>query len=152
MKELINKYGLIVLSIIAIIALFFPMASVTIDTGWYDSTMSVSGFDVAFQKYYPILLIVGPAGIIAAHFLNQLQAYKKKLMFLSPIVGVIVTVATYFTAVNVASAGDSEYADVTASMGTGGVLCLIAHIATGLLVYLQNKEEINALVGQLKNK
>lgn len=143
---MIKKYGVIALCAIALISLFFPMASVSIDSDYYESTTSVSGFTVALQGYVAMLLIVGPIAIAAADYVAQIKPFKKLIMLAAPAVCIIVTFIAFLQAKGIAAGADSGWVDVSASMGFGGVLCLISHI--GILVFgiIENKDTIMSYI------
>ena len=151
--ELIKKYKnyiIIALCALALISLFLPMATITAENEYADSSQSVTGFTIAFSRYYPILLILGPIALAISEYLPQLKPYKKRLTLAVPVVCIIITVISLLTASSVASAFDSEYADVSSSIGIGAILGIIAHLGIGILGFLDHKEEIMELTKKSK--
>jgi len=152
--ELIKKYGIKALCLIALIALFLPMATVNLESDIYDNSTSLSGFTVAFQGYICMLLIVGPIAIIAADYIAIVKRLKALVQVGVSILGIILTFVGYAQASKIASAGQSAgmgFVDCTAKIGFGGILCIIAYIGIlGITLFFQKneiKENINALKG-----
>ena len=86
--EIIKKYGVKILCLIALIALFLPMASVTVSSDYTDDYVTnISGFTVAFQGYICMLLIAGPIAIVAADYI----AIVCGVLFLVPATGLTQT-------------------------------------------------------------
>lgn len=149
--EIIKKYGIKVVCVVALIALFFPMA--TVEVGSYYST-SLSGFTVAFQGYICMLLIVGPIAIVASDYIAIVKRLKALVQVGVSILGIILTFVGYLQASNIAAVGQSAgmgYVDCEASFGFGGILCIIAYIAIfAMTIFFQKnelKENIDALKG-----
>ena len=146
----VKKYLLLILCVLAIVALFLPFATITAENDYASASASVSGFQVAFQRFIPLVLIVGPVALALTDFIDKLKPFKKILMLASPAACIIVAIVSYFLAAGVASSASSAYADVSASFGLGGILCSLVHLAIGVLGYLENKEEIKAFLNKKK--
>ena len=150
--QIIKKYGLLILCVIALIALFLPMATISIESDYVDyvDTVSVSGFKVAFKGYISLLLIVAPVLLIASDYVPKFKARKKLIMLIAPIVCIVVTFIAYLQSAGIAGMAENGYAERNASIGIGGILCILAYIGIGILGFLENKDEILALAK--KNK
>lgn len=145
--EFVKKNLLKILCVIALIALFFPMATVSIENDYYDAEVEVvSGLTAAFQGYVALLLIVGPIALIAADYLENIKQYKPIMVLAVPVICIIVTFVAYLQASSIAAIADNAYVDVTSNLGFGGVLCIIAHIGIAIVGFLENKEEIMAML------
>lgn len=144
--EIVKKYLLKILCVVALVALFFPMAIVTVEGGYNSEEVVVSGFMAAFQGYIAMLLIVGPIVIIAADYIEAIEDYKPIMTVAIPVVCIIVTFVAYLQAAGLAAVADNPYVDCTSSLGFGGVLCLIAHIGIAVVGYLENKDAIKAMI------
>lgn len=148
--EYIKKYGVMAMCVTALIALFFPMA--TVEVGDYYST-SLSGFTVAFQGYICMLLIAGPVAILLADYLPNIKQYKALIQVAVSVLGVILTFVGYLQASNIAAAGESAgmgYVDCEASFGFGGILCILAYIAILVLTVLFQRAELKENIETLK--
>ena len=145
--EIVKKYLLKILCVVALIALFFPMATVSVENDYYDAEVQVvSGLTAAFQGYIAMLLIVGPIAIIAVDYIENLKQYKHIMVLAIPAVCIIVTFIAYLQASKIAAIADNAYVDVTSNFGFGGILCLIAHVGIAIVGYLENKEAIKAMI------
>ena len=151
--ELIKKYGIKALCIIALIALFLPMATVNLESDYYDNSTSLSGFTVAFQGYICMLLIVGPIAIFAADYIAIVKRLKALVQAGVSILGVILTFVGYLQASKIASAGQAAgmgFVDCEASIGFGGILCIIAYIGILAITLLFQKDELTENINALK--
>ena len=152
--ELIKKYGIKICCALALIALFLPMATVTISNDYTgDISQSLSGFTVAFQGYVCMLLIVGPAAIIAAEYIEVVKKLKALVQCGVSLIGIILTFVGYLQASNIAGAAESVsmgYAEVNASMGFGGILCIISYVAILAITLLFDRNELKANIAALK--
>lgn len=157
--EIIKKHGIKILCAIALIALFLPMASITVGSDYadYENTTNISGFTVAFQGYICMLLIVGPVAIVAADYIAIVKRLRALVQAGVSVLGVILTFVGYLQANNIAAAGDAGgmgFVDVEASLGFGGILCIIAYVGILAITLLFQKDElienINALKGTSK--
>ena len=76
--EIVKKWGIAILCVVALIALFLPMATIetTTDYEFLDSSTSISGFTVAFQGYVCLVLIVGPVVILEADYIELAKKIK----------------------------------------------------------------------------
>lgn len=149
--ELIKKYGIKLFCALALIALFLPMATVSIPD--MDYSESLSGFTVAFQGYVCMLLIVGPAAIIAAEYIELVKKLKALVQCGVSLLGIILTFVGYLQASNIAGAAESAgmgVVDVEASMGFGGILCIISYVAILAITVLFQKDELKANIAALK--
>ena len=148
--ELIKKHLVKILCAAALIALFFPMATLRIESNYgnYAEEISVSGFTVAFQGYLAMLLILGPVALIAADFVEALEPHRHLLAVGAPALCILVTVIAYFQASGIAAASSNAYVETTSSLGFGGILCLLCHIAIGILGYLEHKEPLKKMLGK----
>lgn len=144
--EYIKKYGVQVLSVIALIALFFPMASVTVEGGYMEQTTSVSGLTCALQGYIAMILFLGPLALLFIDFLPKYKPHKNILTLLVPVICIIIVFIAYSQASGFASVADNEYVECYSSLGFGGYLCLIAHIGTLVFGLYNNKELITNLI------
>lgn len=147
--ELIKKYAVKVLCVVALIALFFPMVTVSVEDA--DST-SLSGIAIAFQGYLSMVLIFGPLAILAVGFVEKFKGMQTLVQAGIGALCIVFTFVGYLQGSSIAMAADAAgggYVDVSASFGFGGVLCLICHIgilACTLLFQLPElKEELKAL-------
>ena len=148
--EIIKKYGIKILSALALIALFFPMA--TVEVGSFYST-SLSGFTIAFQGYICLLLIVGPAVIIAADYISIIKKFNALVQCGVSVLGIILTFVGYLQASKIAAAGESAgmgFVDCDASFGFGGILCILCYIGILVLTVLYQKDELKANIEALK--
>jgi hypothetical protein len=148
--EIIKKYGIKLLSAVALLALFFPMA--TVEVGNYAST-SLSGLTVAFQGYICMLLIVGPVVIIASDYIKIVKTLKALVQCAASVLGIILTFVGYLQASNIAAASESVglgYVECDASLGFGGILCIISYIAIIVITLLFQKDELKANIEMLK--
>ena len=155
--EYVKKYGIKVLCLVALVALFLPMASVSVESDYYDNSTNISGLTVAFQGYICLLLIVGPVAIIAADYIAIVKRLKALVQAGVSVIGVILTFVGYLQASSIASAGQAAgmgYVDCEASLGFGGILCIVAYIGILAITLLFQKDElmenINALKGAAK--
>lgn len=140
--EKIKKYLVIVLCAVALVALLMPYASVVVEVdafGYSDeSATSVSGLTVAFQGYVALILIIGPAALIAANLgiVPVLKRMEEALLIVVPIISFIIALIAYAQAsgIAVSSGGGEDYGVYTyAKLGIGAILIIICNI--GLLVY-----------------
>lgn len=153
--EIVKKWGIAILCVVALIALFLPMATIetTTDYEFLDSSTSISGFTVAFQGYVCMVLIVGPVVILAADYIALAKKLKAVLQAGVSVLGILLTFVGYLQASKIAAAGDAVgmgYADVEASLGIGGVLCLICYAGILVLTLLFQKDELKKNVEELK--
>ena len=153
--EIIKKHGVKILCLIALIALFFPMASITVSSAYTDDYVTnISGFTVAFQGYICMLLIVGPIAIVAADYISIVKRLKAVFQTGVSVLGIILTFVGYLQANKIAAAGDAVgmgYADSEAAIGFGGILCLIAYIGVLAITVLFQKEELVENINALKS-
>lgn len=156
--EQIKKYGIKILCVIALIALFLPMASVTVSSDFTDDyATNISGFTVAFQGYICMLLIVGPAAIVAADYIAIVKRLRALVQAGVSVLGIVLTFVGYLQASKIAAAGQAAgmgYADCEAAIGFGGILCIVAYVGILAITVLFQKDElvenINALKGASK--
>lgn len=156
--EMIKKYGITAVCILAIVALFLPMASVEVSTdygfGEYNAEpVNLSGFEVALQGYVCMLLIVGPVLILAANYIELVKKFKAIIQTGVSALGIILTFVGYLQASSIAS--DAQmfgmgYVDCEASIGFGGILCIVAYLSMLALTVLFQKEELRENVMAFK--
>ena len=151
--EIVKKYGIKILCAIALFALFLPMATVTVGSDFYDSTTSLSGFTVAFQGYICMLLIVGPIALFAADYIPAVKRLKALVQAGVSVIGVILTFVGYLQASKIAAAGQAAgmgFVDCEASLGFGGILCIISYIGILAITLLFQKDELAENIKALK--
>ena len=153
--EMIKKYGVMILCALAFIALFLPMASVTVSSDYtdYENTQTISGFTVAFQGYICMLLIAGPIAIIGADYIAIVKRLKALVQAGVSVICIILTFIGYGQASKIASAAQSVgagYADCEAAMGIGGILCIVAYVGILALTLLFQKKELTENIGAVK--
>lgn len=145
MKKLVNEHAITILCVISIIALFMPMFSVVTSMDvWGETsseTMTISGFEVMQEDKIGMLLVVGPAILIAMNYVKQLQKYKGILAIAAPLVCIVSFIACMIYAKNGnITAGESGIfrVDVKIKLAFGGLLALLSYLATtvgGAVVY-----------------
>lgn len=153
--EKIKKYGITGFSIIALIALFFPMATVEINGDYVHSSLSLSGFAIAFQGYICMILIVGPLAILAADWIPFVKKLKALVQAGVAVLGIILTFIGYSQAQSIAAASQAAgmgTVDCTSALGFGGILCLISYAAILVLTVLFQKNKLTDDINNLKNK
>lgn len=151
--EMIKKYGIKVLCVIALIALFLPMAKVTLTSDYIDAETSLSGLTVALKGYICMLLIVGPVAIIAADYIAKVKRLKALVQAGVAVIGIALTFVGYLQASKIAAAGQAAgmgYVDCEASLGIGGILCIAAYIGILAMTLLFQKEELQENVQAVK--
>lgn len=153
--EIIKKYGIKALCLLAFVALFLPMAKVTVEGSYgYSQSISVNGFQIAFRGYICILLILGPAAIIAADYVAVMKKFQALIQVGVAALGIILSFVGYAQSSKIAAAGQAAgmgYADVQASLGFGAILCIIAYIGIlGMTIFFQ-KDAIKNNIDTLKN-
>lgn len=140
--EKIKKYLVVILCAVSLIALLMPYASVVIEVdvwGYSDeSSTTVSGLTVAFQGYVALILIIGPAALIAANLgiVPILKKMEEALLIVVPVISFIIALIAYAQASGIAVSGGGyeDYGVYTyAKLGIGAILIIICNI--GLLVY-----------------
>ena len=104
-----------------------------------------------------MLLIVGPIAIFAADYIAIVKRLKALVQAGVSILGVILTFVGYLQASKIASAGQAAgmgFVDCEATIGFGGILCIIAYVGILAITLLFQKDElvenINALKGASK--
>lgn len=148
--EYVKKYGIKVLCAVALIALFLPMASVSV--GSY-SEISLSGLTVAFQGYICLLLIVGPVVVIAADYIAAAKRLKALVQAGVAVLGIVLTFVGYLQASKIAAASQAAsggYVDCEASLAFGGILCLVAYAGILVITVLFQKDELKENISALK--
>ncbi len=152
--EIAKKYLDKILCLVALIALFFPMAKITTEAVGHESATTISGFSVALGGYIGILLILGPIALIVADFVAQLKTLKPILSVAVPIVCLIVTLVAFLQAAGIAAAANSAGSwagvETSSSLGFGAILTILSHLALGVIGYLANKDTLRALLKKEK--
>ena len=171
-KQIIKKNLLTILCAIAIIALFLPLLSWTVENDYADMSQSITGFQVANQKFLGYLLLLGPAILIAMNYVEKLQKHKPILGIAVPIILILVLIIVFFQAKAIATAGNAAVGavesgfggflgedfdsgvDIKVSIGIGMIISAISYIAMAVLgfkTYGNSAEvqQIRASVGKL---
>lgn len=156
--ELVKKFGVKALCALALVALFLPMATIELSASGlvnYSKSTSLSGLTVALQGYVCMLLIVGPAAIIAADYIAVVKKLRALVQAGVAVLGIILTFVGYAQASDIAAAGSAAgmgQVKVEASLDIGGILCLVAYVGILVLTILWQKQELMENIAQLKSK
>ena len=156
--ELVKKFGVKALSALALVALFLPMATIELSASGlvnYSKSTSLSGLTVALQGYVCMLVIVGPAAIIAADYIAVVKKLRALVQAGVAVLGIILTFVGYAQASDIAAAGSAAgmgQVKVEASLDVGGILCLVAYVGILVLTILWQKQELMENIAQLKSK
>ncbi len=143
--EIIKKHGIKTLCLVALIALFLPMSTVTVDYAYDSWSTSLSGFTIAFQGYVCMLLIVGPVAIVGANYFVIVKRLKALVQVGVSVLCIILTFVGYLQASNIAAAGQAVgggFVDCSATLGFGGILCLLSYVGICVITVLFQKAEL----------
>lgn len=150
--EMVKKYGIKALSAVALIALFLPMASVSVGS-FYEA--SYSGMDIAFEKYLCILLILAPIAIVAADYVAAMKKLQPLIQIGCSVIGIILTFVGYSQATDIAEAGNKVgmgFVTCEASIGFGSILGIIAYVGIIVVTVMFQKDELKANIESLKGR
>ena len=155
--EIVKKHGVKILAAIALIALFFPMASIEVGVSMFgysaSQSVTVSGMDVAFEKYLGLLLIVAPIAIVAADYVASMKKFRVLLQAAASALGILFYFVSYLQAGDAASQANSMlsgYGSVDTSIGFGTILGLLAYAGINALIVVYEKDELMANIDTLK--
>lgn len=139
MKKINNRYLLIGLCAVSIIALFLPFLTVSaeVDIMGYSggSKQSTTGFTAIQEGFFGILLLVGPVVLALLDFIKPLEKYKRILSVAIPVACFVDLIIIIFQA-NSASfnAGGGGFGvEANVSIGIGAILAGLSYIACALL-------------------
>ena len=155
--EIVKKHGVKILAAIALIALFLPMASIEVGVSMFgysaSQSVTVSGMDVAVEKYLGLLLIVAPIAIVAADYVASMKKFRVLLQAAASALGILFYFVSYLQAGDAASQANSMlsgYGSVDTSIGFGTILGLLAYAGIIALIVVYEKDELMANIDTLK--
>lgn len=132
MKEIWKQHQTAILCVVAILALAFPLISVTTDY----SDVSITGFAAIENSLFALLLIILPFGLGASKYLAPLKKYQAMLKKLIPIFCILLLILVFFTCKSAATAGSDAFGglvDIEVKVGTGAILAFLSYIVLGVL-------------------
>lgn len=132
MKEIWKQHQTAILCVVAILALAFPLISVTTDY----SDVSITGFAAIENSLFALLLIILPFGLGASKYLAPLKKYQVMLKKLIPIFCMLLLILVFFTCKSAATAGADAFGglvDIEVKIGTGAILAFLSYIVLGIL-------------------
>lgn len=130
----IQKNLLTILCVIAIAAMALPLCSVSvsIDSDFIssDSSTSMTGFAAMSESFFAILLVAGPAILIAMNYIKKLEAYQGLLVTAVPLICILSLIFVLFEAKsgNVASQAAGYGMEVKVRAGIGAILDFAAYL------------------------
>lgn len=130
--DFIKKHLLSILCIIAIISLFLPFATVTVEFFGYEESNSASGFDAANEGILGYLLFLAPILLIAMNYIKQLEKHRGILSLTVPATCLLVLIIVFFQARSVATDG-ADLVDISVSVGFGTILAAVCYIGMGIV-------------------
>lgn len=136
--EFLKKNLLSIICIIAIIALFLPFISVTVDVWddvWdYEETTHISGFDAAKEGFLGYILFLAPILLIAMNYIKALEKYRGILSIATPAFSMLILIIVCFQAKSYGAGDvDTEFLDVAWNLGIGPFIAGLSYVAAGIV-------------------
>ena len=130
-NDTIKKNGANILSVLAIIALFFPI--LTIDTGMNMFGVSasdsryVNGLDLVFgEDMLWLFLLIAPVALLATPYVDILKKYEYVLSVVIPIVALLIIIQTFLFFGSFGSSGG--FVDIEVGVSLGGYFILACYV------------------------
>ncbi|MDO4988050.1 MAG: hypothetical protein Q4E17_03335 [Synergistes sp.] len=129
MKAILKAHALSIFSVIAVIALAFTFATITVKVPLLDvaKSRSVSGFDTLDISSLGLILIAGPILVAVMNYIKALTPYKGKLAIIIPIICILCVVYIFMRVKETGIV--SEYGSISASPGFGLILAFLSYVA-----------------------
>ena len=147
MKSFMMKRGIVVLSILAILALVLPFANVSYNVSIMGTSSggkeSVSGFAILGDGIVGWALIIGPMILVALNYVRILDNYKKILSVAIPAICLLLVIINLLYAKSlVLSAGSVDVLSVKSrtSIGIGAIALVLCYLG---IAYIGLKKDYN---------
>ena len=146
-KELIKQHLVTILCVIAILALAFPLITISND---YTGDTSVTGFGAIEHSAFSLLLIVLPIILAASMYLKPLEKFRPILSIGVPVFCLLLLILVYFSCRSGAAGGAdmfSDYVDIDVKIGPCAIIAALSYLALGFLGLKNAKGTISASNG-----
>ena len=131
-KELLKEHLVTILCVISILALAFPL--ITISSDWSDE--SITGYGSIEHSALGSLLIILPVVLATCKYIKPLEKFAPIFSVGIPVICLLLLVLVFFTCRSGAAGGAdifSDYVDIDVKIGFGAILAALSYIALGVV-------------------
>lgn len=147
-KEVLKQHLITILCVIAILALAFPLVSISSD---YGGTSSITGFAAIEHSFFALLLIILPVILAASNYLKPLEPFKRILSLGVPVFCLLLLILVFFSCKSVLSGGADAAAafgvDIDVKVGLCTIIAALSYIALGVVGFKNGKGNISMPTG-----
>lgn len=180
--DFIKKNLKTILCVIALISLFLPIATFTIESYGYSEAISLNGIDISTERFIGFLLILCPVLLILSNYISKIKPYENIISIIAPILCIVVLIYIYaqssavFEKTCVASMDavgdifeytddyfdddyfDDDYLDfadntsMDSSIGIGTILAMLSYVILEIIALKDNPTLVNNITSNAKTK
>lgn len=175
--DFIKKNLKTILCVIALISLFLPIATFTIESYGYSEKINLNGIDISTERFIGYLLILCPVLLILSNYISKIKQYENIISIIAPILCIVVLIYIYaqssavFEKTYVASMDavgdifeytydyfDDDYLDfaentsMDSSMGVGTILGALSYVILEIIALKNNPNLVNNITNSAKTK